>query len=154
MRQSGGECNGLAGSSCRSTSWSIACSNCYIECSALGEIIMGLFRLFLIACLVAIIGYTAVTIANHGWDLMPVFFGDMAAMAWPGQFNFDFFCFLLLSGLWVAWRNEFRPAALALAVVAVLGGMMFLSAYLLFLSFRCNDDVRVLMLGERRARQS
>jgi hypothetical protein len=113
---------------------------------------MALFRLFLLACLVAIIAYSAATIANHGWDLMPVFFGDMAEMAWPGQFNFDFFTFLLLSGLWVAWRNHFSPGALGLAVVAVLGGMLFLSAYLLFLSFRTKGDIRAVMLGEIRAR--
>jgi hypothetical protein len=114
---------------------------------------MGLFRLFLIACLVAIIAYTAVTIGNQGWNLMPIFFGDMAKMEWPGQFNLDFFTFLLLSGVWVAWRNDFTPAALALAVVATLGGMLFLSIYLLVLSFRCNGDIKAMLLGERRARE-
>ena len=94
---------------------------------------MILFRLFLLACLLVIAGYTSVTIAQHGWNLLPVFFGDMAAMTWPGQFNLDFFCFLLLSGLWTAWRGGFKPAALALGVLAVFGGMLFLSAYLLIL---------------------
>ena len=112
---------------------------------------MGLFRLFLIACLVAIVAYTSVTIANHGMNLLPVFFGDMARMEWPGQFNLDFFTFLLLSGVWVAWRNDFKPTALALAVMAVLGGMLFLSIYLLFLSFRTGGDIKVMLLGERRA---
>jgi hypothetical protein len=112
-----------------------------------------LFRLFLIACLIAIIAYTSVTIANHGMNLLPIFFGDMAEMGWPGQFNLDFFTFLLLSGIWVAWRNNFTPAALALALVAVLGGMLFLSTYLLFLIARTNGDIRVIMLGEKRARQ-
>ena len=115
---------------------------------------MTLFRLFLIACLVAIVAYTSVTIANHGWNLMPIFFGDMAKMEWPGQFNLDFFTFLLLSGLWVAWRNDFAPASLALAVVAVLGGMLVLSAYLLLLSFRSGGDMKVVLLGERRARDA
>ena len=114
---------------------------------------MRLFRLFLIACLITIIAYTSMTIANHGMNLLPVFFGDMAAMAWPGQFNLDFFTFLLLSGLWVAWRNHFTPAALALALVAVLGGMLFLSAYLLFLIARTSGDIRVIMLGDKRAQQ-
>ena len=114
---------------------------------------MKLFRLFLIVCLIAIIAYTSVTIANHGLNLLPIFFGDMAEMAWPGQFNLDFFTFLLLSGVWVAWRNHFTPTALAVAVVAVLGGMLFLSAYLLFLIARTNGDIRVIMLGEKRARQ-
>jgi hypothetical protein len=122
--------------------------------AALENVAMGLFRLFLLACLVAIASYSAVTMANHGTDLLPIFFGDMAKMEWPGQFNLDFFTFLLLSGLWVAWRDDFRPAALALAVVATLGGMLFLSIYLLFLSFRCNGDIKIMLLGERRARES
>lgn len=110
---------------------------------------MTLFRLFLLACLAAIVGYTSVTIANHGWNLLPIFFGDMAAMGWPGQFNLDFFCFLLLSGLWVAWRGGFKPAALALGVVAVFGGMLFLSIYLLVLLSRSGGDIRRVLLGER-----
>lgn len=107
------------------------------------------FRLFLLACLVVIVGYTGVTIAGHGWNLLPVFFGDMAAMGWPGQFNLDFFCFLLLSGLWVAWRGGFRPAALALGLLAVFGGMLFLSLYLLILLWRTNGDIRRVLLGQR-----
>jgi hypothetical protein len=75
------------------------------------------FRVFLAACCVVIVGYTAVTIAHHGWNLLPIFFGDMAAMTWPGQFNLDFMTFLLLSGLWVSWRNEFSPGGLLLGVV-------------------------------------
>ncbi len=71
---------------------------------------MGYFRLFLAGCLLAIAAYTGTTIARYGWDLLPVFFGDMTAMTWPSQFNFDFFAFLLLSGLWTAWRNSFSLA--------------------------------------------
>lgn len=37
--------------------------------------------------------------ASHAWNLFPVFFGDIAAMTWAGQFNADFTGFLLLSGL-------------------------------------------------------
>lgn len=115
---------------------------------------MALFRLFLITCLVVIVAYTSVTIANHGLDLLPIFFGDMAKMAWPGQFNLDFFTLLLLSGLWVAWRNHFSPASLALAVVAVLGGMPFLSIYLLYLLAKSGGDIKVVLLGELRAREA
>jgi len=74
---------------------------------------------------VALIAYTAVTISNHGSNLIPIFFGDMRAMAWPGQFNFDFMGFLLLSGLWVSWRHCFKPTGLALGIVAVLAGLCF-----------------------------
>ncbi|MBM4245754.1 MAG: hypothetical protein FJ148_18440 [Deltaproteobacteria bacterium] len=111
---------------------------------------MASFRILLAVIFVGIAGYTAVTIANHGMNLMPVFFGDMAEMAWPGQFNFDFMCMLLLSGLWVSWRHEFSPAGLALGLVAVFGGASFLSAYLLIVTSK-EKDVRVLLLGPGRA---
>jgi hypothetical protein len=112
---------------------------------------MNALRLLLAAMFVAVVAYTTLTIAHHGWDLLPRFFGDMAAMAWPGQFNLDFFCFLLLSGLWVAWRHGFSPAGLALGVTAVFSGMPFLSAYLLIASFRVRGEVKALLLGEQRA---
>ena len=112
---------------------------------------MTLFRLFLATCLVAIAAYTVVTVANHGFNLLPVFFGDMAEMGWPGQFNLDFMCFLALSALWVAWRHQFSASGLALAVVAFFGGMLFLSIYLLIQTGRVRGDMKVLLLGEGRA---
>ena len=41
------------------------------------------FRILLVLMLLALTAYTGVVIANHGWNLLPVFFGDMAAMTWP-----------------------------------------------------------------------
>jgi hypothetical protein len=112
---------------------------------------MQLFRLFLLACLLAIASYTSVTIANHGMNFMPVFFGDIALMAWPGQFNVDFTCFLALSAIWTAWRHQFSAAGLGLGVLAFFGGMLFLSIYLLVQTGRSGGDVKVLLLGEGRA---
>ena len=100
---------------------------------------------------VSIVAYTAVTISNHGWNLVPVFFGDMKAMAWPGQFNFDFMGFLLLSGFWVAWRHHFSIGGLALGLLAVFGGIMFLSAYLFVASMDSNGSVQALLMGKSRA---
>ncbi len=111
---------------------------------------MTLFRLFLSVLFVSLIIYTIITIANHGWNLLPIFFGDMKAMTWPGQFNFDFFGFLLLSGLWVSWRNNFTPRGLILGLIAVGGGILFLSAYLLYLSYQTKGDMKQIMLGENR----
>ena len=112
---------------------------------------MPLFRLFLLACLVGIAAYTGATIAHHGMNLMPVFLGDIAAKAWPGQFNVDFTCFLALSAIWVAWRHQFSASGLALGVVAFFGGMLFLSIYLLVQTGRSGGDVKALLLGEARA---
>ncbi|HSG89948.1 MAG TPA: hypothetical protein VLA56_12105 [Pseudomonadales bacterium] len=112
---------------------------------------MNAFRALLVAIILCVGAYTAVTIADHGLNLLPVFFGDMAEMAWPGQFNLDFMCFLLLSGLWLAWRHEFSPAGIALGVGGVLLGAPYLALYLLITSFRVQGDVRALLLGEARA---
>ena len=114
---------------------------------------MNAFRLFLICFLLVLVAYTSITIANHGIDLGPVFFGDMAKMAWPGQFNLDFMGFLMLSALWVAWRSRFSPGGLSLALVAFFGGMAFLTIYLLILSFRTQGNVRAILLGAREVHQ-
>jgi len=111
---------------------------------------MTAFRILMATLFIAIAAYTGVTISNHGWNLIPIFFGDMAAMAWPGQFNFDFMCFLLLSALWVSWRHNFSAIGLALGVVASLGGMLFLSAYLFFVAGQADGDARKLLLGDGR----
>ena len=98
---------------------------------------MAAFRAMLVVMLIALAGYTAVVISNHGWDLLSVFFGDMATMGWPGQFNLDFMCMLALSGLWVAWRHRFSGAGIALGMVAFFGGALFLSVYLNFALITC-----------------
>ncbi|MEQ1780568.1 MAG: hypothetical protein ABMA14_04350 [Hyphomonadaceae bacterium] len=109
------------------------------------------FRILLVLMLLALTAYTGVVIANHGWNLLPVFFGDMAAMTWPGQFNTDFMGFLVLSGLWAAWRHHFSPLGLALGLIAVFGGMMFLTIYLLVVSGGAKCNAKVVLLGPRRA---
>lgn len=112
---------------------------------------MGAFRIYL-AIVVACLGaYTIMVGLNHGWNLLPVFFGDMAAMTWPGQFNVDFMGFLSLSALWLAWRHRFSPGGLALGVLGFFGGMMVLAPYLLFASLQAKDDAKVLLLGKARA---
>jgi len=111
---------------------------------------MGRFRILLAVIWVAIAGYTVVVVASHGMNLMPVFFGDMAKMEWPGQFNLDFLCMLMLSGLWVSWRHEFSPAGIVLGLLALFGGALFLSAYLLIVTAK-QPDVRLLLLGPGRA---
>lgn len=108
------------------------------------------FRTFLVVVFLVIVGYTLAVIADHGLNLLPVFFGDMTKMQWPGQFNLDFMCMLLLSGLWVSWRHQFSAAGVILGLVAVFGGALFLSAYLLVESLRAKGDSRTLLLGAAR----
>jgi hypothetical protein len=112
---------------------------------------MTAFRILLALMFAVLIVYTLIVGLSDGWNLLPIFFGDMAAMTWPGQFNLDFLGFLILSGLWTAWRHHFTPAGLGLGVVAVFGGMAFLLPYLLIVSLRNKGDMKAIMMGQTRA---
>jgi len=107
------------------------------------------FQILLVVMSAAIFCYTGVVGFNYGWNLLPVFFGDMAAMNWTGQFNFDFMCLLMFSGLWLAWRHRFSPYGIVIGILGLFGGTMFLAPYLLFVSFRANGDMQKLLLGDR-----
>ena len=112
---------------------------------------MTLLRIYVAIFLIVLLIYTGIVIASHGMGLVQIFFGDMSAMTWPGQFNLDFMGFLLLSGLWVSWRHNYSPIGLLLTPLAVFGGMGFLCTYLLIESFRVNGDLKALLIGEARA---
>jgi hypothetical protein len=112
------------------------------------------FRALLVVMLIALAGYTAVVISNHGWGLLPVFFGDMATIGWPGQFNLDFLFMLTLSAIWVAWRHEFSTAGFALGALAFFGGALFLTIYLLVVSKHSQGDLHKLLLGRSRVASS
>lgn len=115
---------------------------------------MAVLRALLWTMLVALTGYTGVVISSHGWNLLPVFFGDIATMAWPGQFNLDFLFMLTLSGIWVAWRHRFSMAGIALGVLAFFGGALFLTIYLLIAISQAHGDPNTLLLGSSRAGSS
>lgn len=112
---------------------------------------MTVLRVFLIFAFLAVAIYTVKVGLGHGWDLAAVFLGDLTAVNWSGQFNLDFLTYLWLSALWIAWRHEFSPPGIALALMASVGGMLFLALYLLVISFQTNGDLKSLLLGARRA---
>ncbi len=116
----------------------------------LAEGFMVAFRLLLIVLLLSVVIYTVPVVMNHGLNLFVVFFGDIMEMGWPGQFNLDFMGFLVLSGVWLMWRNEFSPGGVLLGVFGFFGGIPLLTTYLLVLSFQC-DDMKEIMLGKNRA---
>lgn len=108
---------------------------------------MILFRIFLGALWLALSVYTAVVVSNYGMDLLPIFFGDILAMTWPGQFNLDFMFMLALSALWVSWRHQFSLGGLALGFLAFIGGASFLTVYLLILSYQSEGNMKKVLLG-------
>jgi len=109
------------------------------------------FRVLLASIVGIVLVYTGLVGATQGWNFMAVFFQDIIAMSWPGQFNLDFSCLLILSGLWLAWRHQYSALGLGLGVLALVGGSPLLCTYLLIASIRAKGDMKVLLLGMARA---
>ena len=112
---------------------------------------MNALRFILLIQIISILVYTSLVGYNHGWNFLPVFFGDLLSLNWAGQFNFDFLCFLVLSGLWIMWRHQFSPAGIVLGLANPFGGIMFFAPYLLISSYKANGKIETLLLGEKRA---
>ncbi len=111
---------------------------------------MTLFRLVLIAIIAIVGAYTVAVVGQHGVDFVNPFFGDIAKMGWPGQFNMDFWSFLILGSIWLMWRHHFSPLGLLFGLAIFVGGAPFLSTYLLVASFQARGNVTELLLGKRR----
>jgi len=109
-------------------------------------------QIYFATIFVVISVYTAKTISLYGWGLFPIFFGDMASFTWPGQFNTDFTCFLTLSATWLTWRHHGSPAGFLLGLVGLVGGALFLSAYLSWAMVDAHGDLPTLFLGGTRAK--
>lgn len=109
------------------------------------------FRLLLIAITAAIAVFTVAAVANDGWNLVPHFFGPIFAFTWQGQFNVDFTTYLILSGVWTAWRGEFTGSSIALGVLAPPLGILFFAPYLIYLTRRSKGDPKKLLLGVHSA---
>ena len=114
---------------------------------------MTAFRLYLAVIVLGVVGYTVPVIAQHGWGFLGVFFRAIVEGGWPGQFNMDFLGFLSLSALWLAWRHHFSPIGLALGMLGLFCGTPLLTTYLLLASFGARGDIRVVLLGSKRAGQ-
>lgn len=111
---------------------------------------MMLFRVWLVIIFLAISGYTLPVVMDQGLNLFPYFFGDIAKIGWPGQFNLDFLTMLSLSAIWVAWRHQFTGPGLGLSVLAFFGGGLFLSIYLTILCMQVKGGVEEILVGEAR----
>ncbi len=105
------------------------------------------FRYALIAMTVLIVAFTVAAFANGGINLITPFLTPILALSWQGQFNVDFACYLVLSGIWMAWRGGFSSESIALGVLAPPLGILFFAPYLIYLVGKSNGDPRQLLLG-------
>lgn len=110
---------------------------------------MKLLGLITGALLLTIAVYTLVVIYNNGLYFVPVYISDLIALNWSGQFNLDLATYLILSALWVAWRHQFSAAGIALALIALVAGMIFFAGYVLIAIRNADGDFKRLLLGKR-----
>ncbi|MCX6213391.1 hypothetical protein [Spirosoma sp.] len=108
-----------------------------------------LLRFLLLVQTIALLVYTYLAFQNEGANLLQVFFANMASLTWNGQFNLDFSCYLTLSGLWIMWRNKLAPAAIILALAAMIIGILAFAPYVLYLLTRENGDLKKVLIGDR-----
>jgi NADH:ubiquinone oxidoreductase subunit 2 (subunit N) len=108
-----------------------------------------LLKVLLAIMLLGVGMYTIQAFQTDGADLFSIFIQQVFALGWPGQFNLDFSCYLILSALWILWRNEFRPLAYLLALAAMVGGILFFASYLLVLLQKHNGRVVKILLPKK-----
>jgi len=111
---------------------------------------MNFLRNMLLVLGVVIYLYTFAVITRDGLGLFAVYFADLFAVNWSGQFNLDFACYLMLSGLWLAWRSGFSTNGIVCGLLASILGMLYLVPQMLVLIARSNGDMRALLLGVRQ----
>ena len=114
---------------------------------------MRAFRLLLVAMTIGITIYTVIAVMDAGWAVIPVAIENITSLTWIGQFVLDFAMYLVLSAIWLAWRHNFSPIGIILALLASVLGILFFAPYLLVISFQTNGDMKAILLGEERAKE-
>jgi hypothetical protein len=92
------------------------------------------FLLFIQAAV--LIFYTVIVVTNEGWDFITVAIKNTTAFSWSGQFGLDFTCYLMLSGLWVAWREKFTISSIILGLIVMFLGILIFAPTVLSISNR------------------
>ncbi|WP_080055769.1 hypothetical protein [Spirosoma aerolatum] len=103
----------------------------------------------LIAQATLLLIYTALAFRNDGADLVGIFLSNIQAVNWNGQFNLDFSCYLLLSGLWIMWRNKFSAGSIVVGLVATILGIIVFAPYLLYQVAKEKGNLKNVLLGAR-----
>jgi hypothetical protein len=91
--------------------------------------------------------YTGLTIQREGANFISAFVGNVLQVGWSGQFNLDFACYLVLSGLWVMWRNQFNSKGIVLGLAAMILGIVVFAPYVLYLLFETKGDLKRVLVG-------
>lgn len=106
-------------------------------------------KILLIVQTVGLLIYTMVAFQNEGPDLLGVFLQNVVSWNWSGQFNLDFLCYLVLSGLWIMWRNKFVGKYILLGGAAMVLGIVLFAPYLIWLINKEKGNLKRVFVGDR-----
>ncbi len=106
-----------------------------------------LLPVLLVVQTLSIIIYTLIAFNNEGFTLFQIFFSNILSLTWNGQFNLDFSFYLLLSGIWVVWRNNFSPLSYVLALITFVMGIVIFAPYLVYLYITENGNITRIIVG-------
>lgn len=109
-----------------------------------------LLTILLIFQTLALLLYSYWAFTNEGLQLVQVLLANVHALGWSGQFNLDFSCYLLLSGLWVMWRAKYSIRAVVLGLLAMVLGIVFFAPYLVYLLQQSQGNFSKVLLGEQQ----
>ena len=104
-------------------------------------------RILITVLLLGLIGYALILVLDGRFDFITPVLSTIPALIWQGHINLDFLSYLVVAGIWIAWRSGFTPTGNFLGVLSVLSGMLFFAPYLLYLISQSNNDPRKLLLG-------
>lgn len=106
-------------------------------------------KTLLVIQVIGLIIYTVITIQTDGIDFFARFQEFATSLTWMGQFTLDFQCYLLLSALWISWRNKFSTHSIFLAIVAMILGIIVFAPYLLYLINKEKGNMKAILIGKR-----
>jgi len=93
--------------------------------------------------------YTIFAFQTDGANLFDIMIANIASLGWSGQFNLDFLCYLILSGLWIIWRNNYSLISIVFSILAATIGILFLAAYLIYLLTQEKGNLKRVLIGNR-----
>ncbi|MGB6150930.1 MAG: hypothetical protein WA913_11070 [Pricia sp.] len=104
----------------------------------------------LIVQTVGVVIYTVLAIQNDGVNFLERAQEFAVSMKWIGQFTVDFNCYLILSALWILWRNKYSANSIIIALIAMLLGIIVFAPYLLYLLIREKGDLKKVLISAER----
>lgn len=97
---------------------------------------------------ITVIIYSVIVFHNYGAGIFEVFINNIVSMTWAGQFNLDFLSYLILSGLWIMWRNKFSTSSILLGILCMIIGIMIFAPYLSYLIIKEKSDFKKVLIGK------